>query len=305
MPYGATRSGAVPTGYQFTAQRNDGGTELYYYGARYYDPVVGRFISADTIVPSPGNPQALNRYAYVYNSPIRYSDPTGHYEFEESPEDPDSRPPTWYYAAAIRCAAACPRPEPVIEPIYRALSETGLIGRYIGRWAAWRNPTVIPLPPSELTPVGYVPAGQLIFLNGSLVAADAWDPKDRPGNLANVAHELLHAMQNEIWGSTIPWYGLDREAQAYIVQDLVLLDALSPAAETAIRDAHSRVRVMGGASDAAYQAIREKAFFYGMPYFVAQYLGRAFGGAASSFQDDPILTGYIDWMSRRGRGQER
>jgi len=29
-------------------------------------------------VPEPGNPQALNRYAYVYNNPVRYNDPTGH-----------------------------------------------------------------------------------------------------------------------------------------------------------------------------------------------------------------------------------
>ena len=78
LPYGATRSGGVPTDYQFTGQRLDAGTGLYYYGARYYDPVTGRFISADTIVPSAGSPQALNRYSYVYNNPMRYADPNGH-----------------------------------------------------------------------------------------------------------------------------------------------------------------------------------------------------------------------------------
>ncbi len=44
-----------------------------------YSPRVGRFLSADTIVPSPGNPQSLNRYAYTLNNPIAYVDPTGHF----------------------------------------------------------------------------------------------------------------------------------------------------------------------------------------------------------------------------------
>ena len=63
----------------FTGQRAEAGLGLLDYRARYYDPVLGRFISADTLVPNPGNPQALNRYAYVYNNPLRYTDPTGHY----------------------------------------------------------------------------------------------------------------------------------------------------------------------------------------------------------------------------------
>ena len=50
-----------------------------HYGARFYSPRLGRFISADTVVPEPGNPQALSRYAYVYNNPLKYTDPTGHY----------------------------------------------------------------------------------------------------------------------------------------------------------------------------------------------------------------------------------
>jgi hypothetical protein len=48
------------------------------YNARYYNPVLGRFISADTIVPDPANPQDLNRYSYVNNNPTNYTDPTGH-----------------------------------------------------------------------------------------------------------------------------------------------------------------------------------------------------------------------------------
>jgi hypothetical protein len=40
--------------------------------------VLGRFISADTIIASLANPQSLNRYSYVYNNPINNTDPTGH-----------------------------------------------------------------------------------------------------------------------------------------------------------------------------------------------------------------------------------
>jgi RHS repeat-associated protein len=77
-PYGATRAGAVSTAYKYTGQRHETALGLYYYNARWYDPGIGRFIQADTIVPAPGNPQSLNRYAYVYNNPLRYTDPTGH-----------------------------------------------------------------------------------------------------------------------------------------------------------------------------------------------------------------------------------
>ncbi len=49
-----------------------------FYNARYYDPTLARFTSADTIVPGAGNPQSLNRYAYVRNNPTKLTDPTGH-----------------------------------------------------------------------------------------------------------------------------------------------------------------------------------------------------------------------------------
>ncbi|MGQ0600108.1 MAG: RHS repeat-associated core domain-containing protein [Anaerolineales bacterium] len=39
---------------------------------------MGRFVSADTLVPGAGNPQALNRYAFVLNNPVKYTDPSGH-----------------------------------------------------------------------------------------------------------------------------------------------------------------------------------------------------------------------------------
>jgi RHS repeat-associated protein len=79
-PWGETRftSGTTPTTWRFAGQREDATIGLYYFNARYLDPQLGRFISPDTIVPEPGNPQALNRYSYVTNRPTIAIDPTGH-----------------------------------------------------------------------------------------------------------------------------------------------------------------------------------------------------------------------------------
>ena len=55
---------------------------LIYMNACFYLPGVGRFVSADTIVPDAANPQSHNRYTYVLNQPLRLVDPTGHYYYD-------------------------------------------------------------------------------------------------------------------------------------------------------------------------------------------------------------------------------
>jgi len=79
-PYGEERwsSGTLPTDYRFTGQRSESGLRLIHMGARFYDSALGRWISADTLVPDPGSPQSLNRYSYVYNSPLGFIDSSGH-----------------------------------------------------------------------------------------------------------------------------------------------------------------------------------------------------------------------------------
>ena len=46
-------------------------------GGRFYSPAFGRFLSADSLVPRPGDPQSLNRYSYVRNNPLVLVDPSG------------------------------------------------------------------------------------------------------------------------------------------------------------------------------------------------------------------------------------
>jgi RHS repeat-associated protein len=79
FPYGAARYDTAnqQTIYRYTGQRIEAGTGLYDYGARWYDPLIGRFLAADSIVPNPGDSQALNRYMYVAGNPVKYVDPSG------------------------------------------------------------------------------------------------------------------------------------------------------------------------------------------------------------------------------------
>ncbi len=90
FPFGDCRNstGTIPTDKKFIDQRLDQ-TGLYYYGARYYDATIGRFISLDTLVPSTLNPQSLNRYSYCLNNPLKYVDPSGHEDDE--PQDPQQQ----------------------------------------------------------------------------------------------------------------------------------------------------------------------------------------------------------------------
>lgn len=80
--YGQTtftdNSSAFPVSNLYTSQVYDNDTGLYYYGCRYYDAQLARFIQPDSLVQSSGNPQTLNRYAYCGNNPLNRIDPSGH-----------------------------------------------------------------------------------------------------------------------------------------------------------------------------------------------------------------------------------
>ncbi len=84
-PFGETRftTGSMQTDKLFTGQREITGLGIYDFGARFYSPKLGRFLSADTIVTSMSNPQSFNRYSYVYNSPLNYNDPSGNRPCDE------------------------------------------------------------------------------------------------------------------------------------------------------------------------------------------------------------------------------
>ena len=68
----AQSAGAAIPQYGYTGREPDA-TGLIYYRARYYDPTIGRFISRDPA----GMPDGVNRYSYVSNNPVNFTDPSG------------------------------------------------------------------------------------------------------------------------------------------------------------------------------------------------------------------------------------
>jgi RHS repeat-associated protein len=62
--------------YLYTGKERDS-TGLYYYGARYYDPSTGRFLTGDIAAGNRNIPQTLNKYVYCLNNPLKYIDPSG------------------------------------------------------------------------------------------------------------------------------------------------------------------------------------------------------------------------------------
>ena len=75
---GAT--GPIKNQQWFTGKPHEEATGLSYFGARWYDPVQGRFTAMDPVDWNEANPiHSFNRYAYANNNPFKFVDPDGRY----------------------------------------------------------------------------------------------------------------------------------------------------------------------------------------------------------------------------------
>jgi RHS repeat-associated protein len=147
----------------FTLHEHLDGVDLVHMNGRVYDPGIGRFLSADPLVPVPWNSQSFNRYSYVRNNPLTYTDPSGFREWTEIAWDPPCKflcsmfsfiSVDWYFQS---------RPPALLYATY-------VIGRY-----APKDPP--PPPPARATPVdpqeGGVPQAALwVHVQGAFVVAD-------------------------------------------------------------------------------------------------------------------------------------
>ncbi|MFH0342669.1 MAG: RHS repeat-associated core domain-containing protein [Chromatiales bacterium] len=76
-PYGQPIGQAAPNEPGYTGKLEEPELGIQNFGARWYDPRIGRFLAIDPAGFDPQNPQSFNRYAYANNNPYRFVDPDG------------------------------------------------------------------------------------------------------------------------------------------------------------------------------------------------------------------------------------
>src|SRR5205085_546927 len=103
-------SGSEPTTRGFTAQETLPSYCLVNLHARVYDPTIARMMSPDSIVPNPLNGGSFNRYSYVNNRPLSFTDPSGHQENGDGNKVPP--PPPSCYNGGWNCTTGTLFPYP-------------------------------------------------------------------------------------------------------------------------------------------------------------------------------------------------
>jgi RHS repeat-associated protein len=105
-PYGSQVLGSPAGGPGYTGHVNDPDSGLVYMQARYYDPVIGRFLASDPSPGDPGNPESFGRYTYASGNPVGNLDPDGRQTMPRDVYQIDWRNPQTQASVAESAAVA-------------------------------------------------------------------------------------------------------------------------------------------------------------------------------------------------------
>jgi RHS repeat-associated protein len=175
-PWGEDRGGTsvLPTSRKFTGQMQ-AEVGLYFYNARWVDVYLNRWLQPDSIIPDPGNVLDWDRYSYVRNNPLKYSDPSGHCVYGVTAS-----------STGINWAAACAG----YNPSYN-----------YGSGAASTSTIVIQSPPGVISPsysnyysnygaASYIPVSSGYFTSsGSYSASEIQAQMANNGNIGRTSNE--------------------------------------------------------------------------------------------------------------------
>jgi RHS repeat-associated protein len=199
-PWGETRftSGTLPTKYQYTGQRSEmDSLGLYFYNARWYDPALGRFAQADSLIFGAGSSQAWDRYAYAMNNTLRYIDPSGH-----EPHGPGS----CYGEGDPNCPAPATTPTPTMQntptplctggPTNGCATATAASAIQATAQSLCSNatcPTSTPTP----SPVTISAPSQPLYWGGAVIVGGGYGGNYPHGNFNSVNYEAIIGTQEQ------------------------------------------------------------------------------------------------------------
>jgi RHS repeat-associated protein len=196
-------SGSTPTAYTFQGQySNVAEFGLQYFNARWYDGSLGRWASPDSIIPQSQGVQAWDRYAFVDNNPVRYTDPSGHDICDEegncySPQQgwySLGNAPRWNTGTLRRAGYSAWEAE-ALSALY---SEGGQERRHAVGYMVQHDVHLSFR--QEVQPAAWRPGH--IYLD-----SDKYDPGSDPTDpymLSLIAHEAVHLEQGVLIALTIP-----------------------------------------------------------------------------------------------------
>jgi RHS repeat-associated protein len=141
----ATGSIASLTSRGFTGQEMLASVGLVHLNGRVYDPYIGRMTSADPVVGDPLSGQSWNRYSYVFNNPLAYTDPTGYCPVCIKTVKPPPQP-NWFarhplvgallrIAISSLCVATGGSACPVLGPIFAFIGSAAVAGLEGGKFS--------------------------------------------------------------------------------------------------------------------------------------------------------------------------
>jgi RHS repeat-associated protein len=148
---------------------------LIHMNGRVYDPMIGRFISADPFVDCVKNSQGFNRYSYVKNNPLTSIDPLGFEEESASPSDIDyiDAPPDVTDLGGSTVTGSRQNNPPPRPPRVAPISGGGAVGTGDGGHGSAQVDDVGTMTVTGAHPRSHDQGGRLILVNPRLVSSDA------------------------------------------------------------------------------------------------------------------------------------
>ena len=208
--WGEPVSGSYQDGPGYTGHQTDTELRLSYMQQRYYDPGVGRFLSADPVRANPASGTNFNRYWYGNNNPVKFVDPDGRYACIGSPSNCGK---VDKFVSGLKAAVA--RMAPSVSQANLAVA-VGKIGNF--------GDPGITFYAGNSGPQGQNAPGGRINLNISKIEASARalapaNSRLLPAQLAvavgasTIAHEMNHDFDRHLPGLNPGWFPRNREVR--------------------------------------------------------------------------------------------